>query len=276
MGSFRAHVLTGILAFGVAGCATMQDKAAAYRQNTPAIRPDLVTHYTQDQERIVAALTTLAVGNGGTLPDMTSGQADWSPLVHAGLLYVEARCERYLDALFWVNRLREGTSRQIGYTGAAATAALALVEASKELIGLTPLGFTLLDQTVNNLGKGLLYDLHPTVVKQIVYKQQTEYKKLVARTRYTNRVAALEAVYGYVSICLPTSIETQVNEAIGRAEFKPAPAAAGAAGAVGAGGAAAGAVTPATTGGAGQAAAAAGGEPADNSVPVLEQVQRPE
>ncbi|GAA3721806.1 hypothetical protein GCM10022268_32520 [Sphingomonas cynarae] len=210
------------------GCIAGPEKYKAIGANTPAVEAYRLTNFGTESASTVRGFANIAEGTETSIdtksvytPAQIGGKEDWRPVVDAGIYYVDNRCLAYLDAIFWANRAREGTSRQLGYIGAASAAALALVKASKQLIGLTPLGITLVDQTVNNLGKGLLFDLPPATVKKIVYKQQAVYKDQISKTAFTTRVAALQAVHGYLSICLPLSIETEVTEAIERADFKP-------------------------------------------------------
>jgi hypothetical protein len=144
----------------------------------------------------------------------------YSEVVAAGIHYADVRCERYMDALVHFNRIRETSSRQVNFAGAASAAALTILKASTELIGLAPLGFGLVDQTINNVGRGLLYDLPPHVVKQLVERQQEAYLKAVAK-EYTSRPHAMQAIQGYATLCLPSTIENEVNRAIAATEYDP-------------------------------------------------------
>jgi hypothetical protein len=144
----------------------------------------------------------------------------YSEVVAAGINYVDVRCDRYMDALFHFNRIRETASREVQFAGAASAAALTILKASTELIGLAPLGIGFIDQTINNVGRGLLYDLPPHIVRQLVERQQDAYLKAVSK-EYTSRPHAMQTIQGYASLCLPATIETEVNRAIAAAEYKP-------------------------------------------------------
>ena len=203
----------------LAGCTT-PDKIHAYYDNRPEISPDKLSDFSASQNRIVTTLLQFASANKQTVPlPAKDGTEDWSPLTRAGIYYVDVRCERYLDALFWMGRTKDGVDREISYAGAATAATLALVSASKELLGITPLGFTLASQSVDNLGKSLLFDLPASTIKQLVSKQQEEYKSQIKDSTYSTPLVALQAVQGYVSLCLPDSIEAEVNVAVSKAHF---------------------------------------------------------
>lgn len=173
-----------------------------------------VGRFVKDQNAVLNEFASLA----GVSPP-TQG-SELRPVIDAGIHYVDVRCDRFMDSLFWFNRVRETTSRQIQFSGAAASAALAIVEASATAIGLTPLGFTFLDQTVNNFGSGLLFNLSPSNVRTLVERRQAAYLASLSAT-YTSRPIALQVIQNYAAICLPPAIETEVERAIADREFEP-------------------------------------------------------
>ena len=175
-----------------------------------------VTRFVAGQDAILAEFATLA---GVSMPGPTG---EWRPIIDAGIHYADVRCDRFMDSLFWFNRVRETTSRQIQYTGAAVSAALAVVQASVNAVGLTPLGFAFLDQTVNNFGAGLLFNLNPSNVRTIVERKQEAYLRGLSAS-YTSRAIALQVIQNYAAICLPPSIETEVELAISTQEYKANP-----------------------------------------------------
>ncbi len=202
-------------ALTTAACTTVRDDINAYRSNLPDLSETDVAAFAEARDAVMNTLKRLS----GTTPQKDGD--DWRPVVDAGILYADVRCDRYMNALFRFDRARESTSRQIGFTGSAASAAMALLNASKDLIGLTPLGFTLADETVNNIGKGLLFDLSPSIVRSLVEKQQTAYVQGLNGTRFTTKTGAMNAIQAYTSICLPPSIETEVSRAVEASEYKP-------------------------------------------------------
>jgi hypothetical protein len=208
-----ALMLAGALA--ASACTTVQEHVDAYKGNKPDLSDTDVAAFVAARENIIDELKTLS----GTDPQRDGD--DWRPVVDAGILYADVRCDRYMNALFWFNRARESSSREIGFAGSATSAAMALLNASKNLIGLAPLGFTFLDQTVNNIGKGLLFDLNPSIVRSLVEKQQTAYLQGLNGTPFKTKTGAMNAIQAYVALCLPPSIETEVSRAVEASEFKP-------------------------------------------------------
>jgi hypothetical protein len=189
-----------------------RSKYRNYVDNVPDLNPADVAEYREDNNAIMADFASVA---GVNVP---GSNGEWRPIIDAGINYVDTRCDKFMDSLFWLNRVRDTTSRQIQYTGSAIGAALAVVEASKTAIGLTPLGFSLFDQTVNNLTAGLLYSLNPSTVRILVEKRQEAYVRSLTPS-YTSKAIALRVIQGYAAICLPPSIEAEVERAIDAKEY---------------------------------------------------------
>lgn len=202
------------LAMALAGCSSAGEKMASYKANRPDLDAADVTRFVVNHDEVLTQLKLLS----GTNPEKDGD--DWRPVVDAGMVYVDVRCDRFMDALFWFNRVRETASRQTAFVGAAAGAVQAIVGASRELVALTPIGLGLFDETVNNVGKGLLYDLSPSIVRSLVEKQQAAFLRGLGGVRFTTKASALQAVQSYASLCLPASIETEVARAVENADYQ--------------------------------------------------------
>lgn len=203
-----------IAGLSLSGCVTAKSKRLGYTGNVPDIDQKNLATFVEDQDAIALAFARL-----GGLSALPADGKDWRPVVDGGMLYVDARCERFMDALFWLNRARETSSHQIQYAGSAASAILAIANATKALIGIAPLGFGFADQTVNNIGQGLLYNLDPGDVAQMVARKQGTYRNLIKDTKFTQRSPAMNAIAQYAANCLPVRIEGDVNQAIAKSEF---------------------------------------------------------
>lgn len=224
--SAAGRALLGVLAVSsMTACETVDRQRGAYRANNPAIDPQRLGTFLQHQDEVWDRLVAFADNrrDGDRSPANVVGPADanFDHVVAAGIHYVDVRCEEYVDALFWFHRYKEAGDRQVQYFGAAATAAMRILEASKDLISLTPLGITLADQTIDNFGKGLLFELDPAIVRSLVERQQAAYRAEIKDTHFTTKAASLQAVQGFLAICLPASLEMEVNTAVGRTGYKP-------------------------------------------------------
>ncbi len=203
----------------LAGCATVTHSARghldAYSANDYRLDEARVADFVESQNAILDALAAIAP------PAVNAeGATDYVDTVAAGLHYVDVRCQGYLLAVFWFARSRDASSQQTQLLGSSAAAAMEILDASRQLIGLTPLAFTLLDDTINNLGNSLLFSLPPEVVSELVHERQQAYRAGLASS-YTSRAAALSAIQGYAELCLAPNIEAAAVQAVSAQRFQP-------------------------------------------------------
>jgi hypothetical protein len=99
-------------------------------------------------------------------------------------------------------------------TGAATIGILGLVGAAAQAVAITGIAFGLASATVDNVSKGLIYELPATAVAQLVRDMQRAYKGALPSGGYADRPSAFLALRGYIEICLPVNIETQVANAL--------------------------------------------------------------
>lgn len=196
----------------LSACSTFQKQRAGLRGTGVDIDAADLANYTAAQGKVVTQLIELS-GQG------QSSNPDWDRVTEAGVDYVNSRCERYIESLFWFDRQRKTLSTQINLVGTATAGTLGIANAAAEAIALTAVAFGLASQTVDNVGKGVLYEIDPAGVRSIVKRSQAAYLRGIENIRYTNRPAAMRAIQGYLALCLPAALEAEVNEAIGRADF---------------------------------------------------------
>lgn len=206
-------------------CTNVNEHWNAYNANSPALAQKGVEEFVEAQTAIFEQFSELA----GV--DLDEDDTELRPIVDAGIHYVDVRCSGYMQAVFWLNRAKNAASRQTQLFGSASGAALEVVSASRQLVGLTPLGFTLVNDTIQNAGNSLLFSLPPEVVGRMVEDRQRAYVSALPDS-YKSRAAAMRAIQGYVELCLSNNIEAAAIEAIAasRAEPEPPPAAADGAG----------------------------------------------
>ena len=208
------HLGIAMAATTLGGCSTAYEKTLYYANNDPDLATSDVSELASDSEALVASFVSIA-----GLPKKPEAGEEWRPVIDAGMHYADVRCERFLDALFWINRVKQSASNQVQYTSAATSAILSLVNASKNLLGIAPLGFGFLNDSIDNFGSTLLYGLEPGAVTGLVHRSQGEFRNGLKKTGYTNQAVALRTVYAYSSLCLPVTIERQVGEAVKNAKF---------------------------------------------------------
>jgi hypothetical protein len=194
-------------------------------------------HAVFDQLLKRAGLCTTSDDTKCTPPP--DGSAEWGKFVEAGFGFIDEQCEQYLDALFWYNRYRNATSQHLALTGGFTSSILGIAEASAKSIAITAAAFGFSSTAFDNLSGTVLFDLDPSAVKNLVDRSRAQYRAAVqARSNNlgketattaiaplaTNRPDAMSLIQGYLSLCLPASIETQVNNAVASTDFEVDPA----------------------------------------------------
>jgi hypothetical protein len=99
---------------------------------------------------------------------------------------------------------------------------LGVFQASASAIAATAAAFGFSTQAITNYSSGFLYKINPSGIRTVVERSQAVYRQGVEErvTVYNSRPAAVAAIQGYLSLCLPASIETQINEAVAASDFK--------------------------------------------------------
>jgi hypothetical protein len=157
---------------------------------------------------------------GEKLP--AEADARWQLIVWAGLNAIDEQCEKYIDAIFWAYRDLRTVGNQINLAGATTSAILGAVGASAAAIATTAASLGFATQGITNIANGLFYKIEPSGIRKIVKRGQVAYRQGVEQriTTYDSRPKAVAAIQGYLSLCLPASIETQINEAVAARDFK--------------------------------------------------------
>jgi hypothetical protein len=146
----------------------------------------------------------------------------WQLIMRAGLNAIDEQCEKYIDAIFWANRDLRTAGSEINLAGATTATMLGIVGAPAAAIATTAAAFGFATQGLTNISNGLFYKIEPSGIRKIVHRSQTVYRQGVEERLevYNSRPAAVNAIQGYLSLCLPASIETQINEAVAASDFK--------------------------------------------------------
>lgn len=158
-------------------------------------------------------------GLQGGLPGTASD--DWQLVVRAGINAIDEQCEKYIDAIFWADRGLRTAGSQINLVGATTATLMGIFSAPGGAIAATAAAFGFGTQGMTNFSNGLLYKIEPSGIRKMVKRSQSAYRDGVEERMqvYNSRPAAVAAIQGYLSLCLPASIETQINEAVAASDF---------------------------------------------------------
>ncbi|MGV8831779.1 MAG: hypothetical protein ACOH2N_07390 [Devosia sp.] len=150
---------------------------------------------------------------------------DWYEVTRAGFDYIDEQCSTYLSALYDARRARDATTRQLQSLDGATSAILGFANAGSQAILITAAAFGLATQSVDNASSAMLYAMDPTDIQALLRSQSTAYRIGVSSqsASYRTGTAAMEAIRGYLNLCLPVSIEAQIRAAVQGTQYVASP-----------------------------------------------------
>lgn len=146
-------------------------------------------------------------------PDpISAGQ--WSAVAQAGLNDIDQRCDAYLG---WLDAKRRNIApglQQIGDMSTAVDAFLVATGAGVQPLALAAAAFGIARNTFSNFSSRLILEVNHSTVQAIVLSRQNAYRRELLTRRIDNRPAAIHALRNYLRICMPFTIETEINTTI--------------------------------------------------------------
>jgi hypothetical protein len=152
----------------------------------------------------------------------TCGGADprttWTLFVQAGMNDIDQRCDAYLTWLDEFKRSRDPILNQITQTGTTTGNILLAAGAHQVPITIVANAFGLAGQTFTNISSRLILELPHSTVQAVVLGKQNDYRNEVfgipghpADIVIASRPAAIYVLRSYLRLCMPMTIETEVN-----------------------------------------------------------------
>jgi hypothetical protein len=160
-----------------------------------------------------AGLPVLQIGDAVACDYTAIRSSEWSLFVQAGMNDIDLRCDNYLTWLDSKRRSSGPIHQQILDTQNAAAAILVATEAGAKAIALVGTAFGFAAHTFTNINSRLLFELDQSTVQTVVLTRQNQFR-LALPTSIDNRAAAIYALRSYLRLCLPMTIETQVNTTV--------------------------------------------------------------
>jgi hypothetical protein len=209
-----AALVAGLLA--VSACSS-QRADVELLWNGPAQQFDATTlgAYAVNQQKIMEHLATTA---GTTNPPV--GSEEWRKFVNAGFDFADSQCETYMAALRRLDIARRRAVQQTNLAGAATAGILGIVGAASSAIAITAIAFGLTSATIDNVSGGLLYELPPSTVRDLVERTKVAYEQRLTSANWQDRPSSFRTIRGYVELCLPSVIEAHASAAIRAASPK--------------------------------------------------------
>jgi len=217
----KALVWTGVL-LSVAGCDAVDRIYFRQGVGVDLYSPEGVSTI-EAQEAYFAKICEQA----GVYCAPNSGPATWSAVVRAGMNDIDERCDGYLTWLDNVRRSQAPVTKQIADTATATALIMAASGASVGSMAIVAAAFGLASNTFTNVSTRLILEVPHSTVQAVVLSRQKAYRDELfgnPPVLIPNRPAAVYALRSYLRLCMPITIEMEINNTIATFERGGVPA----------------------------------------------------
>jgi hypothetical protein len=147
----------------------------------------------------------------------------WADVMMAGFTYVDEKCSAYLKDIFVLSREKSRIVSGITFADKAAGAILTASHASATALAVTAQSFGLGENLSGAFFDSYLFSVDPGHIVGLVQKTQAAYKKaaLTNKDKVTTWNDAYQQIQGYLSLCLPPTIDATIAGLIAGAEATP-------------------------------------------------------
>lgn len=142
--------------------------------------------------------------------------SSWATFITAGMNDIDRRCDAYLTWLDTQRRNRPAVLEQISATGTATSGILSVTGAGTKAMALVATAFGLAGATYGTWNSRLLLAVDHSTVQALVYRRQEQFRQdnSSAIKSVSDRPTAIYLLRGYLRICMPMTIETDINSTI--------------------------------------------------------------
>lgn len=146
--------------------------------------------------------------------------ATWWLFVQAGMNDIDQRCDAYLAWLDDAQRSREPVLNELALASATAQTIMRSTGVGANPITIVGAAFGLAAGTFTNVQSRLILTMPHSTIQAVVLSRQKEYRDRLIGTAtnkavaIVSRPAALYALRSYLRLCMPMTIETEINNTI--------------------------------------------------------------
>jgi len=137
----------------------------------------------------------------------------WYLIVQAGMNDIDLRCDAYL---LWIDDKKRTAGpilQEISDVQTATTAIMTVTGVGVAPIGIVAAAFGLATKTFTNINNTLISTADKSTIQAVVLGRRNDYRINIQNQEKNidNRPAAIHALRDYLSLCLPYTIETDIN-----------------------------------------------------------------
>ena len=138
--------------------------------------------------------------------------------VGAGLNYVDGRCTEYFNILRDFQKRKREASTNMSIGTALLSGVLAAAKAKASEIAILAITGSSSSALIDNYGSSLLFELDPSTTHGLVERALAAYRNDLHADEVVTFSDAVKVIQGYALICIPTTIEKMVTDAVKKAE----------------------------------------------------------
>lgn len=211
---FFAQVLVCAVTAVVAACNPINDKRYMDEGAGVELGYSSIADATARQDIYVKEICQQA---GFSMPESSDRAAScldksgWNEFVIAGINDINARCDNYLTWLDARRRDRAPVLKEILAVTGATNSILTASGADTTTLGIVSAAMALAGATYENWNSRLLLAINQSTIVEIVYSRQQQFMDSLRNKNFDNRPAALYVLRNYLRLCMPTTIEADIN-----------------------------------------------------------------
>lgn len=180
------------------------DPVTERRYFTEGVGVDL---YTSDRDKQVELQNQYV----DFLCKQSGSECNWATFVQAGMNDIDQRCDGFLTWLDARRRDREPVLQEITAVSTAAHTIMTVSGASPKSLDIMTAAFGLASATYNNWNSRLLLAVNQSTVQEVVYSSQGKFRDKIKTFVVNDRPTAIYLLRNYLRLCLPTTIEANIN-----------------------------------------------------------------
>lgn len=214
---FARLILCAGMAVAVAGCDPVTDRQYVREGVGVELGYSRLNEVTASQEDYIDYICQQAGYSALTPMGRISSCMDnqgWTAFVQADMNDIDRRCDAYLSWLDAKRRDREPVLRQFAAASAAAHSILTVSGAGTDSLNIVSTAFGLAAASYANWNSRLLLEVNQSTVQNLIYSRQTDFRNAIAKEAVQDRPRAIYLLRNYIRICLPITIETDINTSI--------------------------------------------------------------
>ncbi len=201
---FIAALLSCVaIALTVGGC----DPVTERRYITEGAGVDLYTADRASQTALQNQYIDFVCAQVGQMcPD-----GNWTTFVQAGMNDIDQRCDGYLTWLDARRRDKEPVLAELSALNTAVHAMMTVTGSSPKSLDIVTAAFGLASATYNNWNSRLMLAVNQSTVQDVVYNSQGQFREKIRTYRVPDRPAAIYLLRNYLRLCMPITIEANIN-----------------------------------------------------------------